>query len=117
LAEPLAPQTEPASAPDDPPGTVRLRGSIGRADVEAECARAEVAMRGCGASLVACDLVDVETPSLATVEILARLSLRAGRNGQSVRIVRAPAAIRELIGLCGLAEVLPDADSGGEVRR
>jgi anti-anti-sigma regulatory factor len=74
-------------------------------------------MRSCRAPLVACDLVDVEVPSLATVEILARLSLLAGRNGQSLRIVRAPAAIRELIGLCGLDDALPDAESGGEVRR
>jgi ABC-type transporter Mla MlaB component len=117
LAEPLAPQPEPAWAPDDPPGTVRLRGSIGRADVDAECARARDAMLGCRTPLVACDLVDVDTPSLAIVEILARLTLLAVRNGQSVRIVRPPAAIRELIGLCGLAEVLPDAESGGEVRR
>jgi hypothetical protein len=74
-------------------------------------------MRGYRSALVACDAVDAAAPSLAVADILARLTLLAARNGQSVQLVRAPPAIRALIGLCGLAEVLRVGDSGGEVVR
>src|SRR5258706_14559186 len=50
LAEPLAKQPDAASTPlDDPPGTIRLRGSIARADVAGVCARAAGAFAAAGA--------------------------------------------------------------------
>ena len=60
-------------------------------------------------------------PHLATVEGLARLQLGARRVGCSVRLVQAPAGLRALLDLLGLAEVLGLSDEvgvtalGGEV--
>jgi len=123
LAEPLAKQPDAASTPlDDPPGTIRLRGSIARADVAGVCARAAGAFAAAGAETVACDLQRVEDPALPIVDLLARLALLGRRSRHRMRLEHASPAILELLALCGLADVLAEAgvggpDSGGEVRR
>jgi hypothetical protein len=43
-----------------------------------------------------------------TVDALARLALEARRDGLALRLWRPSAALRELIALCGLADVLPE---------
>jgi anti-anti-sigma regulatory factor len=46
-------------------------------------------------------------PDVVTVDALARLQLAAKRSGRGVRLTRVSPDLRELIELCGLAEVLP----------
>jgi hypothetical protein len=123
LAEPLAPQPDAASTPlDDPPGTIRLRGSIARADVADVCACAAGAFATAGVETVACDLRGIEDPALPIVDVLARLALIGRRSRHRMRLEHASPAILELLALCGLADVLVEAgvggpDSGGEVGR
>jgi ABC-type transporter Mla MlaB component len=123
LAEPLAPQPDAASHPlDDPPGTIRLRGSVERADVADVCARESGAFATSGAETVACDLQGVENPALPIVDVLARLALVGRRSRHRMRLEHASPAILELLALCGLTDILAESgiggpDSGGEVRR
>ncbi len=49
---------------------------------------------------------------LRTVDLLARLRLRAG-----VRVVRAPRELWELLDLCGLVEVVGKPEEREEARR
>jgi len=126
LAQPLAPQTDAASTPlGDPPRTIRLRGTIGRAEVATVCARASMAFAtDCGGA-VACDLAGVEVPALPLVDVLARLGLSARRSRHRMRLEHASPAILELLALCGLTDILraggdpasAGEDSGGEVGR
>ena len=45
-------------------------------------------------------------PDLRTIDLLARLALGARRAGLELRLTRATPELRELIGLCGLAQAL-----------
>ncbi len=66
-------------------------------------------------------LVDAATlgrPDAATIDALARLALTARRRGCRVRLVHAPADLRDLVVLVGLAGVLPcEPGSGVQPRR
>src|SRR5258705_12116593 len=75
LAEPLAKQPDAASTPlDDPPGTIRLRGSIARADVAGVCARAAGAFAAAGGETGAGGLQRVAGPALPVRDLLAPLA-------------------------------------------
>jgi hypothetical protein len=119
LAEPLASESDAASTPlDNPPRTIRLRGSIERGDVDAVCARALGSFATPDAGPVACDLGGVDAPRLPVVDVLARLALIGRRSRHRMRLEHASPAILELLALCGLADVLRcGPDSGGEVGR
>jgi len=109
LAKPLAPQPDAASAQlEHPRRTIRLRGSVERADVASVCARASADLAGCPAGDVSCDVEGVEDPALPVVEVLARLALIGRRNRHRMRLEHASPAILELLRLCGLADVLTE---------
>ncbi|KPI33533.1 Sulfate transporter/antisigma-factor antagonist STAS [Actinobacteria bacterium OV450] len=61
-----------------------------------------------GAQAVVCDAVAVTAPDLGTVEALARLRLTA--RGRPLRVDGAPPALRALLGLVGLAELLGEPE-------
>lgn len=118
MAEPLAPQADAASAPlEHPHRTIRLRGSVERADVDGVCARASSELARCPPGDVSCDLEGVEDPALPVVEVLARLALIGRRNRHRMRLEHASPAILELLRLCGLSDVLGEnaRESGGKV--
>jgi hypothetical protein len=120
LAKPLARQPDAASAPlERSHRTIRLRGSVERADVDDVCARACSDLAGCPPGAVSCDVEGIEDPALPVVEVLARLALIGRRNRHRMRLEHASPAILELLRLCGLADVLGEdaGDSGGEVGR
>jgi hypothetical protein len=50
--------------------------------------------------------VDARAPDLALVELLLRIRLEAGRCGATVRLRDVPAALRDLLALAGVAELL-----------
>ena len=76
------------------------------------------ALRPASADRIVCDLGTLIKPDLQTVDALARLALLAGRMHCRLELRHASVAVRELIVLAGLTEVLPySADSGVEVRR
>jgi hypothetical protein len=62
-------------------------------------------------SPILCD-VGALAPDLGTVDLLARLQLRARRLGSELRLRHASAELEELLDLVGLREVLVEA--GGE---
>ena len=60
--------------------------------------------------------VDSTAPDLVTVDDLARLQLAARRAGCSIQLRNASEALRKLIALVGLADVLPlEAERESEV--
>jgi len=125
LAEPLASQPPAASVSlDEPAGTIRISGSIRRADVANVCARAASGLASGGPPTVGCDLRGVDDPGLPVVEVLARLAALGRRNRHRLRLEHASPAILDLLVLCGLEDVLsgarpprPTGRSGGQVRR
>jgi hypothetical protein len=124
LAEPLASQPPAASASlDEPAGTIRISGSIRRADVASVCARAAGGLAPGGSPTLGCDLRGVDDPGLPIVDVLARLAALGRRNRHRLRLEHASPAILDLLVLCGLADVLggdghpPPADPSGQVRR
>ena len=54
---------------------------------------------------IVCD-VSALAPDAAAIDGLARLQLLAKRQGLEIRFVRVPGELRELLGLCGLGDVL-----------
>src|SRR5258705_9239254 len=90
LAEPLAKQPDAASTPlDDPPGTIRLRGSIARADVAGVCARAAGAFAAAGAEGVAGDLPRLADAALPIVGLLPPVGPLGRRRRRRGRLQRA----------------------------
>ena len=76
------------------------------------------AFRPANADRIVCDLGVLTRPDLQTVDALARLALLAARLHCRLELRHASAAVRELIVLAGLTEVLPcSGDSGVEARR
>ena len=82
-------------------------GPIERDDLPGLTERVCGLLRGSGASLALCEVTGVE-PDAVTVDALARLQLAAGRLGCTVRLRHASPALRELVALMGLHDVLTD---------
>ena len=81
----------------------------------------ESARTGLGAATDDAVVIDVGAltdPDCATLDVLARLALRAQRRGQRTLLRNACPALRELIELGGLTDVLPrTGESGREAGR
>lgn len=79
------------------------------------------ARAGLGAAAEDAVVIDVGAltdPDCATLDVLARLALRAQRRGRRILLRNACPALHELIELGGLTDVLPcTGDSGGEAGR
>jgi anti-anti-sigma regulatory factor len=50
--------------------------------------------------------VSALAPDAGTIDALARLQLQARRQGLEIRLTEVPGELRELLGLCGLGDVL-----------
>ncbi|WP_377268409.1 STAS domain-containing protein [Peterkaempfera sp. SMS 1(5)a] len=100
--------TAPRRPPPDPqPALLVLTGPIARAEVPALCESLEALLRRSGAHRVVCDVGGLGTPDAVTLDALARLRLTAGRCGRELVLYRAGGALRTLLSLTGLSEVLP----------
>ena len=86
--------------------TLELRAPFVRGYVEWLCARLAASLPHEGQALVICDLRLVENPDMETVEGLARLQLTAKRAGCELRLRNASDALRELLDVAGLEEVI-----------
>jgi len=82
-------------------------GPIARDDLPGLTERVCGLLRGSGAAVALCDVTGVE-PDAVTVDALARLQLAAGRLGCTVRLRNASVALRDLVALMGLRDVLTD---------
>jgi len=83
---------------------------LGPDDVERLSARLRAELRRRPAVRTDCDVAALTAPTLATIDVLARLQRRARALGAPLRLVGAPARLRELVELAGLAAVLPAAE-------
>jgi STAS domain len=90
---------------------------IGLADVPALCERAERVLQAAPGSSLECDVADVGSPSMTTIEALARVELTARRLGGDIRLSGASVELLELLALCGLPiELALEAEGQPEQR-
>ncbi|MEU9146438.1 STAS domain-containing protein [Streptomyces sp. NPDC048349] len=75
------------------------------------CARLSRLYDG-GATAVVCDATAVTAPSLAAVHALARLRLTARAHGGDFAVTGAAPALRALLDLVGLVELLGETEEG-----
>lgn len=83
--------------------TLALEGP--QPNVPSLCARVSEACRD-GPRGIVCDAAAVTAPTLATVDALARLALTARHHGTALTVTGAAPALRALLHLVGLAELL-----------
>lgn len=106
--------TSSTSGPPPPAGEALavhlvLEGAVAPADVPVLLARVRKAVAGVRASIVACDVERLGPPDIETVDALARLALAIRRSGCRMELEHASPQLRDLVGLAGLARVLPCA--------
>ncbi|HEX6539734.1 MAG TPA: STAS domain-containing protein [Candidatus Dormibacteraeota bacterium] len=85
-----------------------IHGPISRADLPGLCDRICTLLRETHPRVVHCDVRSVD-PDVVTVDALARLQLAAKRQRCLFRLVGASEALRGLVELMGLDDVLVDA--------
>ena len=98
--------TVPNPPPEPRTAVLEIGGPIAPADFAGLCARGRTALRGDGAARLACDVAAVRRPDAATIDCLARLALVARREGATFTLLRPTPALRELVALVGLCDVL-----------
>jgi hypothetical protein len=87
--------------------------AITRADVPVVCERLRALVGASDPDVVVCDVRDL-VPDLVAVEGLLRLRLTAGRLGCGLRLRGASRPLEQLLGFCGLCDVLPvEGELGG----
>jgi hypothetical protein len=77
-----------------------------RTDVPAACDGLRALVGARAAEVVVCDVAGIAA-DLMTVEVLARLQLTALRLGCRLELRNASCELRQLLGFCGLLDVLP----------
>ena len=87
-----------------------IRGPIARDDLPGLCDRVCRILGALQEDVVVCDVDGIE-PDAVTVDALCRLQLAARRRRCEIRLRNASEELVELVGLMGLADVLPDYDS------
>jgi anti-anti-sigma regulatory factor len=84
-----------------------IDGRITPAGVPALCERARALCEGSNTGVVVCDVAALADPDAATVDALARLQLAVRRLGCRIALWRVADALRDLVVLMGLGDVLP----------
>jgi hypothetical protein len=100
----------------DPDTAVMTLARHARTDVPAACDGLRALVGARDADLVVCDVAQAEA-DLVTVEVLARLRLTAMRLGCRLELRNASGELQQLLGLCGLRDVLPSERLGRSDRR
>jgi hypothetical protein len=97
-----------------------IGGSLESADIAALCERVQAMFSSAAptdAEGVVCDVGALHA-DFAAVDAVARLAVGAGRLGTRILLRDAPPALRELLALAGLADVIArDPESGVDPRR
>ncbi|KJY26995.1 MULTISPECIES: STAS domain-containing protein [Streptomyces] len=81
-------------------------------DIPALCARVSEACREGPPRQLVCDASRAGRPTLATVEALARMALTARSHRTPFTVTGATPALRALLDLVGLVELLGEAEQG-----
>ena len=90
-----------------------IAGVVDSAHPSGLCESARVVLAEAETDLVVCDVSALVRPDLGTVDALARLVLVAGHLGGKVLLLDAAPELHELLGLAGLADVMPCAEGSG----
>ncbi|MER5890878.1 STAS domain-containing protein [Streptomyces sp. NPDC001941] len=109
--------TQPSVTPPivTSPIVLAVVGRITPADVPPLYAQVEECLAEAaelGATEVVCDVGGLRRPSLAAVNLLAKLRLAGRRRGCRVRLQRAGPELLDLLGLVGLAELAESQAAG-----
>ncbi|AZM90745.1 STAS domain-containing protein [Streptomyces sp. W1SF4] len=106
-----------AAADGHPPVEITLALEGPQPDVPALCARLGKLCRDGPVRPVTCDVRGVGTPTLATVDALARLALTAKGHGTPFRVTGAAPRLEALLHLVGLGELLRQPEQREPPRR
>jgi ABC-type transporter Mla MlaB component len=108
LAAPDNSSPEPHGLRPGEPGVIELalRGRVGPSEGAELCDRVRVLLLEKPGCRVACDVASLVDADLGTLDALARLQLTAARLGASVRLRDPPSALREMLALSGLGDVV-----------
>jgi ABC-type transporter Mla MlaB component len=99
------------------PAVLVLTGPIVRADIVGICDRTRDLLGDPDADALVCDVSALEVPDDGMIEALARVRLTARRLGRGIRFRGAGSALREVLELLGLSDVLEvDPPSGVQTR-
>lgn len=99
---------DPLRAPRDrSERVVVLSHHLDRSDIPLLCQRVCALLEGGDGDPIVCDVEALVDPDALTVDALARLQLTARRLGRQIRLRHAGDALRELLALTGLSDVLP----------
>lgn len=91
-------------------------GAVTRADIPALCAGLADLVRERPGGVVVCDVAGALAADVVLVEALARLRLTARRHGRRLHVAGAGPELAALVGLLGLADVLPQVGRQAEER-
>ncbi len=94
--------------------TLVIDGPLNPDDAPSVCAELRAVMSDSDVCVVSCWGKGLADPDLATVDLLARLRLAAGRVGQAMRVEDPSRRLRELVVLAGLEELLLPHRSGAQ---
>lgn len=84
-------------------------GPVQRSEIQAVCERTRTLLQGDATTDLVCDIAIFERPCAVLLDALARLELVAKRLERSMHLRNASPDMRALLGLTGLAEVLPQS--------
>jgi ABC-type transporter Mla MlaB component len=83
-----------------------IDGPIARVAIPGLCDRVQALLKESNAGLVVCDMRALVDPDADTVDALARLQLTTRRSGRQLRLRHACGALRDLLALMGLDDVV-----------
>lgn len=114
----MAHRSDPPPRPVDEPrrtvatgaAVICVRGPVAPPGGPGPCGRVSALIRGGACTVVVCDVGCLTTPTLATIDALARLALTARRAGGAIRLRNASPRLHALVRFAGLADVLPADD-------
>lgn len=103
---------------EPPEAVLSIIGAIRSADMPTLCSRLRRLLKRTAAEPVICDVGRLVDEDALAVDALARLQLTARRSARNIRLRHASGELRDLLGLMGLAAVLPlEAGLAVETRR
>ncbi len=107
-----APMTVYALLAETDPRTlvVVVGGRIEQTDIPVLCDSMCALLHQHDVDRIVCDVEGVQAPDAVSVDALARLQLAAKRTGRKVCVRHASSALRELLVLVGLAEIVPEVN-------
>jgi anti-anti-sigma regulatory factor len=86
-----------------------IAGSLTSEVIPALCQQLTSLMKCTSAKVIVCDLAELESFNLATIDALAQLQLTARRHGREIQLRHLPQRLKALIKLCGLEQTLKEA--------